>query len=163
MATFKPYLLKTTDGGKTWKSIAATLPERGSVYTIAEDHVDRNLLFCGTEFGVFFSPDGGDNWVQLKSDCPPSPCATLRFNAAKTTWCWALSGAVFMCLTIIPHCATSMPRLLIKNDRRSSQSKIPGCSFQTNHLGLRDKGHLGSSYYAAPIRPWRRVYLLVEG
>jgi photosystem II stability/assembly factor-like uncharacterized protein len=53
---FKPYLLKTTDGGKTWKSIAATLPERGSVYSIAEDHVDRNLLFCGTEFGVFLHP-----------------------------------------------------------------------------------------------------------
>ena len=52
---FKPYLLKSVDGGKTWSSIAANLPERGQVMAIAEDPVDRNLLFAGTEFGVFFS------------------------------------------------------------------------------------------------------------
>ena len=52
---FKPYLLKTSDGGKSWKSISATLPERGSVYSIAEDHVDPNLLFCGTGLGLSLS------------------------------------------------------------------------------------------------------------
>jgi photosystem II stability/assembly factor-like uncharacterized protein len=67
---FKPYLLKTSDGGKTWKSISATLPERGSVYSIAEDHVDPNLLFCGTGFGLFFTQNGGETWVQLKSGLP---------------------------------------------------------------------------------------------
>lgn len=51
---FKPYVLKTTDAGKTWKPIHSNLPQRGSVYTIAEDHIDRDLLFVGTEFGVFF-------------------------------------------------------------------------------------------------------------
>ena len=67
---FKPYLLKSSDGGKTWASIVANLPERGQVMAIAEDPVDRNLLFAGTEFGVFFSPNGGGKWVQLKGDLP---------------------------------------------------------------------------------------------
>lgn len=56
---FKPYIVKTTDAGKTWKTIHSNLPERGSVYSIAEDHIDANLLFVGTEFGCFFSNNGG--------------------------------------------------------------------------------------------------------
>ena len=67
---FKPYLLKSTDAGKTWTSIAANLPERGQVMAIAEDPADPKLLFVGTEFGVFFSSNGGAKWVQLKGDIP---------------------------------------------------------------------------------------------
>ena len=67
---FKPYLLRTTDGGRTWASIAGDLPERGSVLAIAEDHEDPNLLFAGTEFGLFFTPDGGKKWVRLKGGLP---------------------------------------------------------------------------------------------
>jgi hypothetical protein len=48
---FKPYLLKTTDAGRTWTSLSASLPKNGPVWAIAEDHVDPNLLFVGTEFG----------------------------------------------------------------------------------------------------------------
>jgi photosystem II stability/assembly factor-like uncharacterized protein len=67
---FKPYIFKSTDKGNSWTAIASNLPERGSVYAIEEDHVDKNLLFVGTEFGVFFSPDQGANWKQLKSGLP---------------------------------------------------------------------------------------------
>src|SRR4030095_16908505 len=67
---FKPYLFKTADGGKTWRSVSGNLPERGSVYCIAEDHVNPDLLFAGTEFGVYFSIDGGAKWTQLKGGLP---------------------------------------------------------------------------------------------
>jgi photosystem II stability/assembly factor-like uncharacterized protein len=67
---FKPYLLKSSDKGKTWVSIAANLPANGTVHTIAQDHVNPDLLFVGTEFGVFFTPDGGGEWIQLKSGIP---------------------------------------------------------------------------------------------
>jgi photosystem II stability/assembly factor-like uncharacterized protein len=62
---FKPYLLKSMDKGKSWVSIASNLPERGNVYCIKQDHIDPNLLFVGTEFGAFFSTDGGQNWTKL--------------------------------------------------------------------------------------------------
>ncbi len=68
---FKPYLLKSTDKGKTWSSIAGNLPEKHTVHTIAQDFVDPDLLFAGTEFGVFFTLDGGKIWTQLKSGIPP--------------------------------------------------------------------------------------------
>lgn len=67
---FKPYLLKSTDKGLTWKSIANNLPVNGPVSTIVEDPVNPNLLFAGTEWGVFFSIDGGSKWIQLKSGIP---------------------------------------------------------------------------------------------
>src|SRR6266849_2492022 len=62
---FAPYLLKSTDSGRTWKSIAGDLPARGSTYSIAEDHVDPNLLFAGTEFAAYWSRDGGRHWMKI--------------------------------------------------------------------------------------------------
>ncbi|MDZ4666244.1 MAG: glycosyl hydrolase [bacterium] len=62
---FKPYLFKSSDKGKTWNSLVANLPARGSVYCIKQDHVDANLLFAGTEFGAYYSKDGGKNWDKL--------------------------------------------------------------------------------------------------
>lgn len=67
---FRPYLLKSTDKGKTWTSIAGNLPENHTVHSIQEDFMDASLLFAGTEFGCFFTVDGGVNWIQLKSGIP---------------------------------------------------------------------------------------------
>lgn len=67
---FKPYLLKSTDKGKTWASIASNLPS-GTVYAIQEDFVNPNILFIGTEWGVWTTIDGGKKWVQLKNGIPP--------------------------------------------------------------------------------------------
>lgn len=67
---FKPYIVKTTDAGKTWTSITSNLPVRGSLYAIAEDHVNPGLLFVGTEFGFHFTVDGGGKWTQLRGGMP---------------------------------------------------------------------------------------------
>ncbi len=67
---FKPYLLKSSDKGKSWTSIAGNLPENGSVHSIQQDYVNPDLLFAGTEFGFFFTTDGGKVWIQLKSGIP---------------------------------------------------------------------------------------------
>ncbi|MBE0675396.1 MAG: glycosyl hydrolase [Bacteroidales bacterium] len=68
-SNWTPYILKSTDKGKTWKSISSNLPI-GSVYTIIEDHVKPDLLFAGTEYGIFVTIDGGGKWVQLKNGLP---------------------------------------------------------------------------------------------
>ena len=62
---FKPYLFKSTDTGYTWTSISGDLPARGSTYAIAEDHLDPQLLFAGTEFGAYWSKDGGQHWIKI--------------------------------------------------------------------------------------------------
>lgn len=67
---FKPYLLKSEDGGRTWTSIVGDLPDRHFIWCIAEDPVKENLLFAGTEFGLFFTLDGGKQWIPLQGGMP---------------------------------------------------------------------------------------------
>ncbi|WP_445386035.1 VPS10 domain-containing protein [Robiginitalea sp. IMCC44478] len=67
---FKPYIYKSTDKGRTWTNISSNLPLRGSVYALEEDHVDPNLIFAGTEFGFYFSLNGGGSWIQIKAGLP---------------------------------------------------------------------------------------------
>jgi photosystem II stability/assembly factor-like uncharacterized protein len=68
---YTPYLMKSTDRGRTWTSIRANLPDRDQVWTIAEDHVDKNILFIGTEHGASVTLDGGRSWRTLKAGLPP--------------------------------------------------------------------------------------------
>jgi hypothetical protein len=67
---YKPYIVKSTDRGRTWTNITGNLPDKHDVYSVIQDHVNGNLLFAGTEFGVFTSVDGGQRWVQLKGGMP---------------------------------------------------------------------------------------------
>ncbi len=56
---YKPYVVKSADRGRTWTNITGNLPERHDVWSIIQDHVNGDLLFAGTEFGLFASFDGG--------------------------------------------------------------------------------------------------------
>jgi photosystem II stability/assembly factor-like uncharacterized protein len=67
---FSPYLLKSTDRGRSWTSIAGNIPERTLVWRMVQDHVEPNLLFAATEFGIYFTVDGGEQWIKLKGGVP---------------------------------------------------------------------------------------------
>lgn len=69
------YVYKTIDAGNTWTSIAGDLPADRVVRVVREDPKNKNLLYLGTEFGLFVSFNGGTNWVELKNNMP-----TLPFN-----------------------------------------------------------------------------------
>ncbi len=66
----KPYLYKTSDFGKTWKSLSNSLPQDVYLHAVREDPKKKGLLYLGTERGVAFSPDDGDTWEQLKLNLP---------------------------------------------------------------------------------------------
>ena len=67
---FKPYVMKSSDRGSSWVSIAGNLPKNETVHTIEQDTEVPGLLFVGTEFGFYFSLDGGADWTKLKSGMP---------------------------------------------------------------------------------------------
>jgi photosystem II stability/assembly factor-like uncharacterized protein len=66
----RPHILRTHDGGKTWKEIVKGLPEGGIVNAVREDPVRKGLLYCGTEQAVYFSLDDGENWQPLRLNMP---------------------------------------------------------------------------------------------
>jgi len=62
---FRPYIFKTTDGGKNWTSIAGNLPAKAYVQIVREDPKNTNLIYAGTELGLFATYDNGRNWLPL--------------------------------------------------------------------------------------------------
>jgi photosystem II stability/assembly factor-like uncharacterized protein len=67
---FAPYIYRSNNRGGTWTRISGDLPERHVVWRIVQDHVNPQLLFAATEFGVFFTIDGGQRWVELSGGAP---------------------------------------------------------------------------------------------
>jgi hypothetical protein len=72
---FANHVYKSTDFGKTFTSISADLPAERVARAIREDHRNGNVLYLGTEIGLFVTIDGGQHWVELKNNMP-----TLPFN-----------------------------------------------------------------------------------
>lgn len=62
---YSAYVFESTDRGRTWRSIAGDLPAGTIVWSLQQDHIDPNLIFLGTEFGIYFTPNRGTNWYML--------------------------------------------------------------------------------------------------
>jgi hypothetical protein len=142
-------VLKTTDAGRSWRSIASDLPERGSVYTIAEDHVDKDLLFVGTEFGCYFTSNGGSNWLKLSSGLPTVAVRDIEIQRRENDLVLGTFGRGFYILD------DYTPLRSIKKDDLNKEALIAPVKdalmfIPRLPLGLRDKGHLGSSYFSSP-------------
>lgn len=67
---YKPYLIKSEDRGKTWRMLTGDLPEKLLVWRLVQDHVKSDLLFLATEYGIYFTIDGGKKWIKLKGGAP---------------------------------------------------------------------------------------------
>ena len=95
---YKPYIVKSTDRGRTWTNITGDLPAKHDVWSIIQDHVNGNLLFAGTEFGLFASVDGGQRWVQLKGGMPPAQVRDMTVQKRENDLVLATFGRGFYIL-----------------------------------------------------------------
>ncbi len=95
---YKPYLVKSTDRGKTWTSIVGNLPEKHNVWTVIQDHLNGDLLFAGTEFGLFVTVDGGKAWTQLKGGMPVTQVRDMAVHRGETDLVLATFGRSFYIL-----------------------------------------------------------------
>ena len=77
-------VLKSTNKEKAGSRSRVTFPGNGFAHTIAEDHVDPNLLFLGTEQGVFVTQNGGKSWSQMRNNLPTISAGILKSSAART-------------------------------------------------------------------------------
>jgi photosystem II stability/assembly factor-like uncharacterized protein len=150
MADFKPYVFKSEDNGESWQSISATLPDNGPVYVIKEDHKDPNLLFVGTEFGVFFSSDGGAKWKQLKSGVPTIAVKDIAIQNDEDDLVLGTFGRGFYILDDY----SSLRQLSEENLAKDAHIfDVPDALvyIQRNDQGRKSQG---STYYAAPNPPF---------
>jgi photosystem II stability/assembly factor-like uncharacterized protein len=95
---YKPYIVRSDDRGRTWTNISGDLPDLHDVWAIAQDHVNGNLLFAGTEFGLFFSVDAGQRWVQLRGNMPPAQVRDMDIQRRENDVVMATFGNGFWIL-----------------------------------------------------------------
>ncbi len=140
---FKPYLMKSTDKGKTWESIAGNLPVNGTVHCIEQDYLIPNLLFAGTEFGVFFTIDGGKNWVQMKSGLPTIPVFDMALQARESDLVVATFGRGFYVLD------NYSPLRELSHELADQEAHIFKVKNANMYIQTSSKDNQGSTYYLA--------------
>lgn len=77
---YNPYIFMSSNRGRSWQSISGDLPDGTIVWVIKQDHKDPNLLFIGTEYGIYFSYNKGGNWIMLKGGVPTIPFRDLELH-----------------------------------------------------------------------------------
>jgi photosystem II stability/assembly factor-like uncharacterized protein len=157
---FSPYVLKSTNRGKSWKSIAGNLPERHILWRIVQDHEKPGLLFLGTEFGVFFTVNGGGSWTKLKGGSPNIPFRDLVIQKRENDLVGATFGRSFYVLDDYTP-LRSVTEDMLKNDTvffpvRRTHWYVPkrplGC------FGEGCKGSQGDGFYAAANPPFGATF-----
>jgi photosystem II stability/assembly factor-like uncharacterized protein len=161
---FKPYVARSTDRGKTWRSITANLPDRHVTWSIAEDHVNPNLLFVATELGLFFTVDGGANWIQLTGGVPTVAFRDLEIQRRENDLVAASFGRGFFILD-------DYTPLRQVNEGTLEQGallfpvKDAWMYIEAGPMGYRSKGVQGHAFFTAPNPPFGAVftYYLKDG
>lgn len=145
---FKPYIYRSDNNGKSWKNIAGDLPSRGSVYTMAQDHKNKDLLFAGTEFGVFFTQNGGKNWVQLKSGIPTTAIRDMEIQRRENDLALASFGRGFFVLDDYSPLRTDAKKVK-KDDATLFPVRRAFQFIEHDPLGLPGKAMRGADFYYA--------------
>jgi photosystem II stability/assembly factor-like uncharacterized protein len=92
---FKPYMYRTRDYGKTWTKITNGIPDDHFTRVLREDPNHKGLMFAGTEFGIYVSYDGGDNWKSIQLNLPVVPITDLAFHKRDNELVVATQGRAF--------------------------------------------------------------------
>jgi photosystem II stability/assembly factor-like uncharacterized protein len=154
---FKPYLFKSTDRGRTWTSISSDLPQRGTTYSIVEDHVDPKLLFAGTEYGLFFSQSAGSAWTQLKGNFPTIAVRDLWVQKRRDDLVVGTFGRGIYILDDYRPLRTASQNVIAK-DATLFPTRPAELYVERTPLGIPGKGFQGHSYFVAPNPPYGAVF-----
>jgi photosystem II stability/assembly factor-like uncharacterized protein len=157
MGDYKPYLYRSADRGRSWTSIGGDLPARGTVYAVAEDSLRPDLLFAGTEFGAFFTVDGGKRWVRLKGGMPTIAVRDIALQDREGDVVLGTFGRGFYVLDDVTPLRQATPALLQREAAllpvKSALMYVPA-----RPLGGRDKAYQGTAFYTAPNPPFGAVF-----
>lgn len=154
---FKPYVLKSTDRGRSWTSIAGDLPARGTVYVVLQDTEKPDLLFAGTEFGAFFSHDSGKHWLQMKGGLPPTGVRDMVIQKRENDLVLATFGRGFYILDDLSPLRRVSPESLEQGAMLLPVKPVQ-LYFPASPLGGRGKSFQGAGFFTAPNPPLGAVF-----
>lgn len=148
---FKPYVYVSNDKGRTWRSISNNLPE-GAVYALEQDHVNANILFAGTEYGVHVSLDGGASWKPLKSGLPTINVRDMAIQERENDLVLGTFGRGFYVLDDYSALRELTPELPAKEAHifAITEGKMFNTWTPLGSLGSREHGFQGEMHYSAP-------------
>jgi photosystem II stability/assembly factor-like uncharacterized protein len=149
---YKPYVIKSTDAGRSWTSISGDLPENGMVWRLVQDHVRKELLFAATEYGIYFTPDGGSKWIQLKGGVPTISFRDLTIQRRENDLVCASFGRGFFILDdyspLREVTPSGMPDKSLLFPVKDAWLYAPKAVF----------GGYGASYYTAENPPYGAIF-----
>jgi len=161
---YKPYLMMSADRGRTWTNIAGGLPQRTIVWSVAQDHVKRDLLFAGTEFGIYSTLDGGKTWLKLGGGVPTISFRDIEVQERESDLVGASFGRSFFVLDDYG------PLREMSEESLAKEAALFPVKKALQYVPLRPidsdtKGCLGDNYYTAPNPPFGAVftYYLKDG
>ncbi len=142
---WKPYIYRTEDYGRRWSSLADEDQIWGFVHTLEEDPVTPNLLFAGTEFGLYVSLDRGENWFLWRHGVPPVPVRSLVIHPRDHDLVIGTHGrAIYVLDDIRPlRALAETPGLLTTpGSPLRSASCLPEGGFRRGRIPLRGRRHV---------------------
>jgi hypothetical protein len=99
---YQPFIYKTSDYGKTWKKIVAGIANDAFTRVVREDPNQRGFLYAGTETGIYYSTNDGENWQSLRLNLPIVPITDLAIHKREKDLVVATQGRSFYVLDNLP-------------------------------------------------------------
>jgi photosystem II stability/assembly factor-like uncharacterized protein len=147
-ADYNIYIYRTTNFGDSFSRIVSGIPpEAGTVHALREDPVNQNLLFAGTEFGLFVTFDRGANWQRVKNGLPTVPVFDLQIHPRDHDLILATHGRSIWIMDDISALENMSPQTL------NSDLKIVGTRPGIQWKLADYRGFMGTSNFLAPNAP----------
>ncbi|MBY6203292.1 hypothetical protein [Halomonas denitrificans] len=154
---YKPYVYRSNNRGRSWTSITGDLPERGNVHTIVQDHVDPDLLFVGTEFGVYYTQNGGENWHEITGGMPTIAVRDLEIQRRENDLVIATFGRGIRILDDYRALRTPA-QAVVENEATMFPVRDPWMYAVEDVFGYGTKGFQGETFYTADNPPFGAVF-----
>jgi len=155
---YQPYVLKSTDKGNSWKIINGDLPKRLLIWRLVQDHINKDLLFAATEYGIYFTYNGGVNWVQLKGNVPTISFRDITIQRRENDLVGASFGRGFFILDDIT------PLRNFKSNMITAEATLFPIKDAYWYKQFTKVGSQGDAQYKAPNAPFgaRFTYFLSD-
>ena len=140
---YKPYVYKSNDGGKNWKNITEGIPDGFLCWRLVQDHVDKNLMFLGTEYGIYVSVNGGNQWFKFSSGLPTISIRDLAIQKRENDLIAATFGRGFYVLDDY-----SSLRFISANSLKDNLVFTPRKALQYNPIRPGSSSQGSNTYYA---------------